>query len=340
MTDVNRLIALAAYPEGAPKPGDFKILEAAMPEPGPGEILVRNIYMSVDPYMRGRMTPGVKSYIPPFELGEPMEGGAVGQVVASNNDKIAAGEFVLSMLGWREYFTINGQAVQKLDASIAPLSTFLGVLGMPGLTAYAGLLHVAELKEGDNVFVSAASGAVGSVVGQIAKIKGCRVVGSAGSAEKIAYLTGELGFDAAFNYKDGKIGAAIAETCPNGIDVYFENVGGETLEAVLNNINLNARIAVCGMISLYNDGMRSPGPSNLSALIVKRATMRGFLVPDWDHLYPQFFADMGPWIAEDKVKYRETVRQGLEAASEAFIGLLAGENIGKMLVQVGDDPSK
>ena len=339
MIDTNREIHLAARPTGLPAASDFELVEAPMPEPGDGEFLVRNIYMSVDPYMRGRMR-DVQSYVPPFEFGEAMTGGSVGQVVESNHPAYPTGAFVGGFEGWRQYYKTDGSGQLLVDPAMAPLSTFLGVLGMPGLTAYVGLLDIGKPKAGETLFVSAAAGAVGSLVGQLGKIKGCRVVGSAGSQDKVDLLTGELGFDVAFNYKGANLSKELAESCPDGIDVYFENVGGPMLEAVLGHMNQSGRIPVCGMIAHYNDEEPAPGPRNLFAVITKRLTMQGFICMDHYDRLGDFIRDVGGWILEGKVTYRETIVEGIDHAAEAFIGLLQGENVGKMLVQVGDDPTK
>ena len=339
MPDSNREIHLVARPEGLPGPTDFKLVEQSIPEPGTGELLVRNIYMSVDPYMRSRMR-DVKSYVPAFRIGEALSGGSVGQVVESNHRDYQTGDFVSGFEGWRQYYATDGSGQLKVDPDVAPLSTYLGVLGMPGITAYVGLLNIGKPKEGETLFVSAAAGAVGSLVGQLGKIKGCRVIGSAGSPEKVELLTGELGFDAAFNYKGADLHKELAESCPDGIDVYFENVGGPMLEAVLGHMNQHGRIPVCGMIAHYNDEEATPGPRNLFSAITKRLLMQGFICTDHYDRLGDFTRDVGGWLREGKVKYRETIVEGIDHAAEAFIGLLRGENIGKMLVQVGDDPTK
>ncbi|MEC4016159.1 NADP-dependent oxidoreductase [Streptomyces sp. H27-D2] len=323
---------LVARPHGWPKPEDFALRETAVPEPGPGQILVRNIHLSVDPYMRGRMN-DVKSYTPPFQLDQPMEGGAVGEVIASNADTVAVGDHVLHGLGWREYAVVDAKRTAKVDPEIAPLSAYLGVLGMPGLTAYAGLFEVAAFKEGDTVFVSGAAGAVGSQVGQMAKIKGAaRVIGSAGSDEKVKLLVEEYGFDAAFNYKNGPVAAQLKEAAPDGIDVYFDNVGGEHLEAALSSFNVHGRATICGMIAQYNATEPTPAPRNLAHVIGKRLRLQGILVGDHAALQPQFVAEVGEWLREGKLQYRETVVEGIENAYDAFVGLLRGENTGKMIV--------
>ncbi|MFB7288078.1 NADP-dependent oxidoreductase [Actinacidiphila glaucinigra] len=325
---------LVARPHGWPKPEDFALRETEVPEPGPGEILVRNLYVSVDPYMRGRMN-DAKSYAEPYRLDQPMHGGAVGRVVASGAEGFAAGDHVLHPLGWREYALVKAENVVRVDPGLAPLSTYLGVLGMTGLTAYAGLLRVAGLKEGDVVFVSGAAGAVGSQVGQIARLKGAsRVIGSAGSDEKVKLLVEEYGFDAAFNYKNGPVAEQLAAAAPDGIDVYFDNVGGEHLEAAIGALNLHGRVAVCGMIALYNATEPAPGPRNLSRLIQNRLRIEGFLVGDHYDLQPQFVQEVGGWIREGRLHYRETVVDGIENNLEAFLGVLRGDNTGKMLVRL------
>jgi NADPH-dependent curcumin reductase CurA len=340
MANVSRQVVLAARPKGLPQLTDFRVEAQPLPRPADGELLVRNIYMSVDPYMRGRMNDFRKSYVPPFELGQPLDGGAVGVVVESRSPGFAAGDCVEHGLGWREYCALPGRAARRVDAAAAPLSNYLGVLGMPGLTAYAGLLEIGQPKAGETVFVSAATGAVGSVVGQIAKLKGCRVAGAAGTDAKVAQLTGELGFDAAFNYRSGKLHEALGRACPAGIDVDFENVGGELLEAVLGQVNRNARIVLCGLISAYNDERPRPGPSNLGSMIINRVTMRGFIVTDFAHLGARFHADMHGWLASGAVKARETVVEGIENAPAAFLDLLGGAHIGKMLVRLAPEPTR
>jgi NADPH-dependent curcumin reductase CurA len=327
----SREIHLAARPVGFPKPDDFRLVDVDVPDPADGEVLIRNAYMSVDPYMRGRMN-DIKSYVPPFQIGEALSGGAVGQVVSSRNDRFPEGSWVVHSLGWRELTLSDGRGLQTFDPALAPLSTSLGVLGMPGLTAYVGLLDIARPKEGETVFVSGAAGAVGSIVGQIAKLKGCRVIGSAGSPEKVGWLT-ELGFDEAFDYKE----TDTREALQDGIDVYFDNVGGATLEAALGALRLHGRVAACGSISQYNATERPPGPRNLFYVVTKRLRIEGFIVFDHNDRIPDFVADMAPWVRDGKVQYRETFVEGLENAPQAFIGLLQGENIGKMLVKIGPD---
>ncbi|CAM5727650.1 NADP-dependent oxidoreductase [Streptomyces antimycoticus] len=327
---------LVARPQGWPKPEDFALREAPISEPGPGQALVRNLYMSVDPYMRGRMN-DVKSYAPPFQLDQPMEGGAVGKVIASNAEGLSVGDHVLHFGGWREYATVSAKSAVKVDPEVAPLPAYLGVLGMPGLTAYAGLLEVASFKEGDAVFVSGAAGAVGSEVGQIAKLKGAsRVIGSAGSDDKVRLLLDEYGFDAAFNYKNGPVAEQLKEAAPDGIDVYFDNVGGEHLEAAIGRLKVHGRITVCGMISQYNVTEPPAAPRNLAMVIGKRLRMQGMLVGDHQALQGQFFEEVGGWIREGKLHYRETVIKGVENAVDAFLGMLRGENTGKMIVAFED----
>jgi len=323
-------IHLKSRPRGLPTAANFEFVEVDVSEPGENEVLVQNIYMSVDPYMRGRMRED-------FALGEVLAGGAVGKVVASKHRDFQAGDYVSNFSGWREYFLSNGEDLTKVDASLAPLSCYLGVLGMPGLTAYGGLLVTGELKDGETVFVSAASGAVGSVVGQIAKVKGCTVIGSAGSDEKVAELINEFGFDHAFNYKTADPLTELRKAAPDGIDVYFENVGGIQLEAALTHMKINGRIPICGMISTYNDaGTASPGPRNLTETIYKFITMKGFVVSGFGAQQPQFVEDMAGWIKSGEVKYHETIFDGIDSAPTAFMGLFDGTNNGKMLVQLAD----
>jgi NADPH-dependent curcumin reductase CurA len=327
-----REIRLAARPQGEPKPSDFELAEVQVPEPGDGELLVRNLVMSVDPYMRGRMN-DVKSYVPPFQLGAPLDGGAVGEVVSSSVDSHKPGDLVLHGLGWRDYAVGPAKAFRVVDAAVAQPSAYLGVLGMPGLTAYAGLFDVAQMKEGETVFVSGAAGAVGSIVGQLAKLRGGKAVGSAGSAEKVAWLK-EIGFDEAFSYRDAPVLEQLRKAAPEGIDVYFDNVGGDHLEAAITMLNLHGRAAICGMISQYNNTEPRPGPRNLMMLVSKRLTLRGFLVGDHTHVMPDFLREVSAALADGRVQVRETVVDGLENAPAAFIGLLRGENTGKMIVRL------
>ncbi|MEU4731214.1 MULTISPECIES: NADP-dependent oxidoreductase [unclassified Streptomyces] len=330
---VSREWHLVRRPQGWPVAEDFALREVPVSaEPAPGRILVRNLHMSVDPYMRGRMN-DVKSYIPPFQLERPMDGGAVGEVVASAAEGFAVGDHVLHGLGWREYAELDAKHATKVDASLAPLSAYLGVLGMPGLTAYAGLFEVASFKEGDAVFVSGAAGAVGGLVGQFAKIKGAsRVIGSAGSDEKVTLLTEKYGFDAAFNYKNGPVGQQLRDAAPEGIDVYFDNVGGDHLEAAISSLNVNGRATLCGAIAHYNDTEAAPGPRNLMQVIGKRLRLQGILVNDHAALQPQFVQDVAGWLRSGELTYDETVVEGVENAASAFLGMLRGENTGKMIV--------
>jgi len=337
----SREIRLKSRPAGMPSATNFELAEAAVPDPGPGQVLVRNSYMTVDPYMRGRMVDR-KSYVPPFQIGEAMTGGAVGQVVAAGpGAQFKVGDHVLSMAGWREMFVANGPElmVQKIDPIPGiGIQSYLGSLGMPGLTAYAGLLRIAAFKPEDSVFVSAASGAVGQVVVQIAKAKGSkRVVGSAGSDEKCAWLK-EIGCDEAINYKTcGDLNAAVAKALPDGIGVYFDNVGGAHLEAALGNMRQFGRLAECGMIEQYNATEPPPGPRNMILIVGLSLTMRGFIVSNHFDMMPDFMRDMAAWVAAGKMKWRETIQDGIERAPEAFIGLFKGENFGKMLVRIGPD---
>ncbi len=334
---LSREIRLAHRPIGLPRESDFELAETSVPQPRKMEVLVQNIYMSVDPYMRGRMTDR-PSYVPPFQLGEPLAGACVGQVVASRNDTFQAGEYVSGGLGWREYYVSDGTDLTKIDPRVAPIQTYLGVLGMPGMTAYVGLLDIGRPKAGETVFVSAASGAVGAVVCQAAKIKGCRVIGSVGSKEKAAWLMNEAGIDAAFNYKEaGDLVFEVGKHCPNGIDVYYENVGGKHLEAALEHMNPFGRVVVCGMISRYNATEPEPGPPNLFYVTTKRLKIQGFIVSDHVDKRPQFMADMSQWIKEGRIKWHETIVEGIENAPRAFIALFRGENFGKMLVRIGPD---
>ncbi|MFJ2715925.1 NADP-dependent oxidoreductase [Streptomyces sp. NPDC087437] len=331
---INREWHLLSRPVGWPKPEDFALVETGIPQPGEGQVLVRNEYLSVDPYMRGRMS-AAKSYAEPYELGRPMQGGAVGEVVASEAEGIAVGDHVLHFGGWREYAAVNARSAVKVDPAAAPPPAYLGVLGMTGLTAYAGLLRTASFKEGDAVFVSGAAGAVGGQVGQIARLKGAsRVIGSAGSDEKVRLLTEEYGFDAAFNYKSGPVGEQLRAAAPDGIDVYFDNVGGEHLEAAIGSLKLGGRIAICGMISVYNNTEPAPGPRNLARLIQTRGRIEGFLVGDHYDLQPEFVREVGAWVRSGELKYRETFVEGIENTLEAFLGVLRGDNTGKMIVKL------
>ena len=333
---VNHQIRLASRPSGPVTTDNFELTEEAVCDPGAGEVLVRNIYMSVDPYMRGRMN-DVKSYIPPFEIGEVLQAGVIGQVIASRFDDIAEGDFVTGMLGWENYSVCDGRQLRKLTPGPEPLSWHLGILGMPGMTAFVGLMKIAAAKQGDTVFVTAASGAVGSVVGQLAKIHGCRVAGCAGSDEKVALLTEEFGYDGAFNYRDSKsLYASVNEVCPDGIDVSFENVGGDVFEAVLWNMRDYGRIALCGMIANYNDAEPQPGPRGMMLIVGRRLTVQGFIVTDHPEDCQEYIGKAMAWVVEGRLKYRESIEEGLENAPQAFINLLAGGNTGKQIVQLSE----
>ena len=329
---VSKEIHLVKRPGGMPVNSDFAMVEATLNAPADGEVLVRNIYMSVDPAMRPAMTNGQT------KLDRAMEGSAIGQVAASNHPDFPEGSYVLHRAGFREYHLSDGKDLSVIVPEGESLTTHLHVLGMTGLTAYGGMLVTGELKENENVFVSAAAGAVGSVAVQIAKIKNCRTIGSCGSDEKVDYLTNELGLDGAFNYKTQSIARSLHELLPEGIDVYFENVGGAHLDAAMGQMRALGRVPVCGMISAYNTkGARSEGVTTLSNMIYNRVTMKGFVVYEFFDMRDQFLADMRQWIAEGKMKYQETIMQGVENAPNAMIGLLQGENSGKMLVQIGPE---
>jgi NADPH-dependent curcumin reductase CurA len=333
MEGVSREIRLVARPKGFPDEDLFEVAEAPIPDPADGQILIRNAYFSVDPYMRPRMN-DVRSYVAPFTLGEAMTGGAVGRIMASRNAKLAEGDWVLHGLGWREWALSDGSGVRKIDPRHAPVSTALGVLGMPGFTAYYGLFHIGKPEPGETVFVSGAAGAVGSAAGQMAKIAGCRVIGSAGSPEKIAWIR-ELGCDGAFDYHDVPVGSALRELAPDGVDVYFDNVGGDHLEAAIGAMRNHGRIVACGSISRYHDVEPSPGPRNMFMVVTKRLLMQGYIISDHYEHFPAFIEKATEWVREGRLAYRETVIEGIENAPNAFVGLLRGENIGKMLVQVG-----
>ena len=330
----SREVRLKSRPVGLPVADNFEIATVTLSDPGPGEVQVRNTWMTVDPYMRGRMN-DVKSYSPPFTLGEVMQGGAVGEVIASNDAGFQVGDLVQSNYGWREAYNAQASMVQKLNTFGLLPQAFLGVAGMPGMTAYAGLLRIAALKEGDVVFVSAASGAVGSVVCQIAKIKGHKVIGSAGGPEKVKFLKEELGVDVAIDYKaTPDLMKALEEAAPEGIDVYFENVGGEHLEAALNSARPFGRFALCGMISMYNATTPPPGPRNIAQAVGKQLRMEGFIVSSHYDMLPSFHKDLAEWHAAGKITWKETVLEGVDKAPEAFLKLFSGENFGKMLVKL------
>ena len=336
MPTTSREICLAARPRGAPVASDFELAEVELPDPGDGEILVRNAYVSVDPYMRGRMN-DAKSYVQPFAVGEPMRGGAVGQGIASRNDRWPEGGWVQHDLGWREAAVLDGRGVRAVDPALAPVSTALGVLGMTGFTAYVGIDDVGRVGEGDTIFVSGAAGAVGSVASQLARIRGARSIGSAGTPEKVAWLD-ELGLDGTFDYRETGTKQALRELAPEGLDVYFDNVGGETLEAAIGAMRLRGRIVACGSISRYNATEALPGPRNLFMVVTKRLRMQGFIVSDHADRFPAFLAEVAPLVAEGAIRHRETIVDGIEQAPAAFIGMLEGANVGKMLVRVGPEP--
>jgi len=338
---VNQEIHLKQRPVGLPTEENFQLAKTNVPDLKGGEFLVHNIWISVDPYMRGRMRE-IKSYISPYEIDKPLEGGCVGQIVKSNSDRFRVGDYVLGNLGWREYWASDGtKDVIKIDSNVAPIQWYLGILGLTGLSAYVGLLKIAQLFDDskDTVFVSAAAGAVGSVACQIAKIKGCRVVGSTGSEEKTKWLLDQAKIDYAFNYKEvgeENISAELEKSCPDGIDIYFDNVGGKHLEAAIDNMNTFGRIVLCGMISQYNSlSPPSTGPYNLFQAIPSRLKLQGFIVRDHYDVLDEFYADMSNWIGEGKIKWRETVFESIENAPKAFLSLFKGGNIGKTLVKVG-----
>ena len=336
MATVNRQWLLASRPVGFPKASDFRLAESPVPQPGPEQMLVRTLWLSVDPYMRGRMSDR-KSYAAPVPIGGVLEGGCVARVEASNLPKFKVGAIVESRFGWQDYALSNGKGVRSIDPALAPIQTALGVLGMPGMTAYFGLLDIGAAKSGETVLVSGAAGAVGSLVGQIAKIIGGRAVGIAGGADKVKHIVQDLGFDGAFDYKaTSDTSAEIGRLCPQGVDVYFDNVGGPITDAAFNHLNERARVPICGQISQYNLEKPELGPRLFFHLIVKRARVEGFLVSQFADRYPEGLAHMAEWVKAGKLKYRETVTRGLEHAPAAFMGMLKGDNIGKQLVQVAD----
>ncbi|PSP54197.1 NADP-dependent oxidoreductase [Halobacteriales archaeon QH_7_68_42] len=336
MADSNRQWRLAKRPEGTPDSEVFELVETDAPEPGPGEVLVRTRYLSVDPYMRGRMD-GTSGYADAWETGDPLQGGVVGEVVESNGTGFEAGDIVTGNLRWADYSTAAGTDLRPVDPDLAPVSAALGVLGMPGRTAYFGTREVAQPGAGDTFVVTGAAGAVGSVAGQVAALSGARVVGFAGSDEKVRFVEDELGFDACINYKQtDDYGAALDDAAPDGVDAYFDNVGGPITDAVFTRLNLDARVAVCGQISLYNATERPMGPRKLPGLVSTRAKVEGFLVRDFAPRYGEATQQLGQWVASGDIQYRETVTEGLENAPDAFLGLFEGENIGKQLVKVSD----
>jgi NADPH-dependent curcumin reductase CurA len=335
----NTQVIFRSRPEGFPSEDNFEVVRSDVPKAGDGQVLRKTIYLSVDPFMRGRMSTA-RSYAEPAKLGEPMVGSTISEVVESKNPRYQPGDYVLGFDGWQEYGVSDGKGLRKLDPAQAPITTSVGVLGMPGLTAYVGLLDIGRPKEGETVVVSAAAGAVGSLAGQIAKIKGCRVVGTAGSDEKCAYVVNDLGFDFCINYKTADLKEALKAACPKGIDIYFDNVGGDVLEAVLKRINIHARIPLIGLIAQYCDPKPRPGP-NLGSILANRALIQGMIIFDHTDRMPDFLRDMSQWLREGKVRYREDiVPGGIENAARAFIGLMQGENIGKRIVQVAPDPTR
>ena len=328
----NRQILLKSRPSGPPSTANFERVDSAAPEPGEGQMLLRTLYLSLDPYMRGRMN-DARSYAKPAELGKPMVGGTISEVVASRNAKFAVGDIVLAYAGWQDYALSDGAGLRKLDAKAAPVSTALGVLGMPGMTAYCGLLEIGKPKPGETVVVAAASGAVGSAVGQIARIKGARAVGVAGGVAKCRFVVEELGFDACIDHRAPDFAARLAAACPKGVDVYFENVGGAVQQAVWPLLNDFARVPVCGVIAQYNATAPSPGP-DIATILRKRLLVRGFIVWDFAAKESDFLREVAAWIREGKLKYREDIVEGLDKEPEAFLGLLEGKNFGKLLVKV------
>jgi hypothetical protein len=338
---VNRRIVLHSRPVGAPTAANFRLEETALPVPVAGQLLLRTLYLSLDPYMRGRMS-DAPSYAPPVALGDAMLGGSVARVETSLHPDFQPGDLVLSFNGWQDYALSDGTGLTKLDARMSQPSLALGVLGMPGFTAYMGLLDIGQPQAGETLVVAAASGAVGSVVGQIAKLKGCRVVGIAGGADKCRFVTEELGFDVCLDRRNPDLARQLAVACPKGIDVYFENVGGAVFDAVLPLLNTSARIPVCGLIAHYNDTALPDGPDRLGlltrTLLIKRIKMQGFIIfDDYGQRYGEFFSQMSPWLKEGKIRFREDIVAGLENAPQAFIGLLEGKNFGKLVIRVAGD---
>jgi len=336
MPETNRVFTLAKRPEGKPDRDTFELVEQDVPDPDPGEALVRTLYLSVDPYMRDRMNAG-ESYAEPWDVSDPLQGAVVGEVVADNGSGFEPGDVVAGNLRWAELSTAAGSDLQQIDPNLGPISTALGVLGMPGRTAYFGTREVAQPDAGDTFVVTGAAGAVGSVAGQIAKLQGARVIGFAGSDEKVQFLEDDLGFDVGINYKEtDDYRHALEEAAPEGVDAYFDNVGGPITDAVFTQLNVDARVAVCGQISQYNAEELPTGPRKLSQLIQTRATVEGFLVGDFATRFEQATRQLGQWVQNGEITYRETVTEGLENAPEAFLGLFEGENIGKQLVKVAD----
>lgn len=333
MEGVGREIRLVARPRGFPDEELFEIAESPIPEPSDGQVLIRNAYFSVDPYMRPRMN-DVRSYVAPFTLGEAMTGGAVGRIAVSRSPRHAEGDWVVHQLGWREWALSDGSGLRPIDPAAAPVSTSLGVLGMPGFTAWYGLFEIGRPKEGETIFVSGAAGAVGSAVAQMARIAGCHVLGSAGSSEKVAWIR-ELGCDAAFDYRERSPREALADLAPDGIDIYFDNVGGDHLEAAIGALRTYGRVVACGSISRYNDAEPTPGPRNMFMVVTKRLRLQGYIITDHGDRFGEFARQATEWVRDGRLQYRETIVEGIENAPSAFLGLLLGQNIGKMLVAVG-----
>ncbi|WP_339512903.1 NADP-dependent oxidoreductase [Pseudomonas sp. RL_15y_Pfl2_60] len=338
-TSINRQVVLASRPQGAPRAENFRIEEKPLPTPGPNQLLLRTVYLSLDPYMRGRMSDAA-SYADPVEVDDLMVGGTVCRVVSSNNPDFKPGDWVLSYSGWQDYSLSDGTGLTNLGSTPQNPSYALGIMGMPGFTAYMGLLDIGQPKAGETLVVAAATGPVGATVGQIGKIKQCHVVGVAGGAEKCRYAVETLGFDACLDHHASDFAEQLAKACPNGIDVYYENVGGKVFDAVLPLLNARARIPVCGLIAQYNMTALPDGPDRMTLLtrtiLTKRLKIQGFIIfDDYAHRYDEFARDMGQWLTEGKIKYREQLVQGLENAPDAFIGLLVGKNFGKLVVQVG-----
>lgn len=331
----NRQVLLVSRPVGMPTEKEFEFKGVPMMDPQDGQVVVRTLYLSVDPYMRGRMS-DAKSYIAPFQLNEVIGGGVVGEVVESKSDLFQVGDKIIGMLGWQLYNTVDANTLRKIDETVAPVSAYLSVLGLTGLTAYFGLLDIGKPKEGETVVVSGAAGSVGMLVGQIAKIKGARVVGIAGTDEKCNYLLNELGFDAAINYKSDNLEQNLEQACPNGVDVYFDNVGGPISDAVMNLLNDHARIPLCGAISSYNSTDANLGPRIQSKLIKTRSLIQGFVLSDYADRQTEGLQELGKWLSEGKLKYEETIVDGFDHVVEAFLQLFQGANLGKMLVKVAD----